>query len=154
MKIIKLENSFFFLIQFVKFKLQPLIKTGQKQLIISVVSNLRLKKIKLKMNLRETTSILFVLMRVLYATTSIKEAHYTQWKGYKLHSNTRIMAQDKSSSSFRCWRKCLDTHACVATSYSPTQSGCELHEIRNVLLPIKVIAEKDRAVIVKKGKCY
>ncbi|CAG2197168.1 Lipase member I,Lipase member H-A,Pancreatic triacylglycerol lipase,Lipase member H,Inactive pancreatic lipase-related protein 1,Lipase member H-B,Pancreatic lipase-related protein 2 [Mytilus edulis] len=103
------------------------------------------------MNLRETTSILFVLMRVLYATTSIKEAHYTQWKGYKLHSNTRIMAQDKSSSSFRCWRKCLDTHACVATSYSPTQSGCELHEIWNVLLPIKVIAEKDRTVIVKKG---
>ncbi|CAC5399117.1 unnamed protein product [Mytilus coruscus] len=107
------------------------------------------------MNIIETTITFFVLMRVLYATTSFKEAHYTQWKGYKLHSNTKVVGQDKFSSSFRCWRKCLETPACVATSYNPTQSDCELHEIWNVHLSIKVIVVKDRAVIVKKAPdCY
>ncbi|VDI58249.1 plasminogen [Mytilus galloprovincialis] len=100
------------------------------------------------MNKVETIIIVYVCIRFLFAN-SVRDEYYTEWKGYKFHSNTRPIRKVTSFSAVRCSMKCLVTPACVAAKFDTTNGDCEFHQVYNVQTPIRVVTENSSVVVVK-----
>ena len=103
------------------------------------------------MNKFETIIIVYVCIRFLFAN-SVRDDYYTEWKGYKFHSNTRLIGHDTSFSTVLCSMKCLVTPACVAAKFDTTNGDCEFHHVYNVQTPIMMVPENSSVVVVKIGK--